>query len=392
MEPVIPQLAPKLEVYDDIHFPISKIAIDKAQEANCIGLLTADWRCKQLFPYEQAIEKLGEKYPDLKLVFQDVHAYSNSICLCLVFDVDGKQYPIAFQVEKSNAKTSIYFHKKEEAHKILEALREFYPSSEPGKDEPLVQVNFWVRGTQGGPRKIPRSLSVLPLKSVEDNYDTETKNLLVDLAKLEPRKGGQILLFTGIPGTGKTHAIRSLLWEWRDWADFHYVVDPNTFFGDAPDYLMKVIFDELGDGEDFILNRHPSEEDSAKIKWKIIILEDAGELIGADAKTHIRHGMAQLLNLTDGMLGQGLKLIFLITTNEEIGKLDPAISRPGRCAVRHEFKKLDKDQVSQWLTKHQVHENDTEPMTIAQLYAKVDGSDKHLGFNPTQPSRKAGFT
>lgn len=386
MDPVLPHLEPKLEVYDDIHYPVSKITMDKARDSDCIGLLTADWRCKKLFPYEEAIAKLKEKYESLTMVFQDVHHDNNSLCLSLVLTHNTKYYPFALQVERSEAKCSIYFHEKKIAQEILKAIKEVYPSSEPGKDEQVVEVNFWVRGGQGNPRKIPRNIAVMPIKDVEGNYDPESKDLLVDLSKLQPSQGGSILLFTGIPGTGKTHAIRSLLWEWRSWAEFHYVVDPNTFFGDSPDYLMKVVFDELDDAPIPMSRR---EEEATK--WKIIILEDAGQLIGIDAKSQIRHGMAQLLNLSDGMLGQGLKLMFLITTNEEIGKLDPAISRAGRCSVRHEFKKLDKEQAKKWLEAHNNTDEVTDPQTIAQLYAKIDGSDKHLGFNPTHPDRKAGF-
>jgi hypothetical protein len=32
-------------------------------------------------------------------------------------------------------------------------------------------------------------------------------------------------------GTGKTFGLRALAWEWREWCDFHYIVDPDTFFG-----------------------------------------------------------------------------------------------------------------------------------------------------------------
>jgi hypothetical protein len=42
-------------------------------------------------------------------------------------------------------------------------------------------------------------------------------------------------------GTGKTFGLRALAWEWREWCDFHYIVDPDTFFGQHADYLMSVL-------------------------------------------------------------------------------------------------------------------------------------------------------
>ena len=35
--------------------------------------------------------------------------------------------------------------------------------------------------------------------------------------------------------------MRGLAWEWRDWCQLHYVVDPDSFFGQHADYLMGVL-------------------------------------------------------------------------------------------------------------------------------------------------------
>lgn len=43
-----------------------------------------------------------------------------------------------------------------------------------------------------------------------------------------PGVGGKLVLWHGEPGTGKTYALRTLAWEWRDWCDFHYVIDPQA--------------------------------------------------------------------------------------------------------------------------------------------------------------------
>ncbi len=47
--------------------------------------------------------------------------------------------------------------------------------------------------------------------------------------------------------------------------------------------------------------------------------------------------MSKLLNLADGLLGQGLRCLFLITTNEPLGVIHPAVVRPGRCLAKVEF-------------------------------------------------------
>ena len=72
-------------------------------------------------------------------------------------------------------------------------------------------------------------------------------------------------------------------------------------------------------------------------EWKLVILEDTGELLTADASARTGHALSRLLNITDGMLGQGSKTLFLITTNEPLESFHEAVARPGRCASQVEF-------------------------------------------------------
>lgn len=57
---------------------------------------------------------------------------------------------------------------------------------------------------------------------------------------------------------------------------------------------------------------------------RLIVLEDAGQLLAADARVAIGQGLSRLLNLTDGLLGAGLGTSVLVT------RLHPAVVRPGR--------------------------------------------------------------
>src|ERR1041384_3646648 len=61
------------------------------------------------------------------------------------------------------------------------------------------------------------------------------------MTEFRPAHGGQLILWHGLAGTGKTFGLRALAWEWRDWCDLHYIVDPDSFFGDHADYLMSVL-------------------------------------------------------------------------------------------------------------------------------------------------------
>jgi ATP-dependent 26S proteasome regulatory subunit len=56
-----------------------------------------------------------------------------------------------------------------------------------------------------------------------------------------------------------------------------------------------------------------------------------------------------LLNLTDGLLGQGLSLLVAITTNEPLSTLHPAVVRAGRCIAQIEVGNLNDAEAQAWL-------------------------------------------
>ena len=75
--------------------------------------------------------------------------------------------------------------------------------------------------------------------------------------------------------------------------------------------------------------------------------------------------MGRLLNLADGLLGQGLRCLFLITTNEQLGRIHPAVVRPGRCLAQVEFGPLPASQAARLLGRRVA-----VPMTLAEVMAE----------------------
>lgn len=99
----------------------------------------------------------------------------------------------------------------------------------------------------------------------------------------------------------------------------------------------------------------------------MLVLEDCDELIRAEAKGDVGQSLARLLNLSDGLLGQGLKTLVCITTNEDIARLHPAVTRPGRCLSQIHVGRLSRAEARRWLgTTHPV---DIDDATLAELYA-----------------------
>ena len=212
-----------------------------------------------------------------------------------------------------------------------DVMRSWFPVSEPEARQ-QIGVTFWSLG-QHGARRIGRQIDVPSWGEIGENYPLAVRPRLGGLmgGTFEPGVGGRLILWHGEPGTGKTYALRALGWEWRSWCDLHYVTDPETFFGSSPSYMLDVLLDE-------------DEDDEGDGRWRLLVLEDTGELLAADAKVRTGQGLSRLLNVVDGLIGQGLKILVLVTTNEPLGRLHAAVSRPGRCAVQTEFVRFPADE------------------------------------------------
>jgi hypothetical protein len=104
-----------------------------------------------------------------------------------------------------------------------------------------------------------------------------------------------------------------------------------------------------------------------------LVLEDSGEMIGIDAKNRLGQGLSRLLNVSDGILGQGTKIMILITTNEDLGKLNRAIMRPGRCFSETEFRRFEAEEAIQWLRSSGCDHLVEGSRTLSELFATANG-------------------
>jgi hypothetical protein len=81
-----------------------------------------------------------------------------------------------------------------------------------------------------------------------------------------------------------------------------------------------------------------------------VIAEDADAYLRASTRADAGSLLGRLLNTTDGLLGQSVPVLVLLTTNEPLGRLHPAITRPGRCFAQIHFDRFDYEQAKSWLS------------------------------------------
>lgn len=233
----------------------------------------------------------------------------------------------------------------EEAAKVAAEFADRVNAISVESDACVTKVRIWNRQGRSS-AGLQRSLRTHAWDDVESNYPRATRSGLEALMRVgcDSLPAGRLILWHGAPGTGKTAAIRAIMHEWRDWCTSHVVVDAEAFFAD-PAYVLEVV-----------TSGQPNE-------WKLIIAEDCDDYLVPQSGAGVRGPMSQLLNLTDGLLGQGSNSIVLLTTNAPVDRVHPAITRPGRCLSNVEFTSLSANEVA-------VRTGGLAdvPMTLADLY------------------------
>lgn len=227
------------------------------------------------------------------------------------------------------------------------------------RDTGQVPVTFWAGGSS--PVSPRRRVPAQAWEEIAGNYAAPTRAALDPLmAATGPGPGG-LLLWHGEPGTGKSHALRALTREWQPWCSTWFISDPEAFLGHGSSYLLQSLLRSEGVNAD------------GSSRHRLVVLEDAGELLAADARVQTGQALSRLLNLTDGLLGAGLRVVVLVTTNEPLRKLHPAVVRPGRCWAEVEFAPLPAQDADRWLSDRGVATRVTRATPLADLYAIADG-------------------
>jgi hypothetical protein len=302
-------------------------------------------------PYANAA-RLGEVRPDASLLPPEATVLRRAVEpdreACLAAG-DGWMIRVV-RWHSGGAEVSVTAVTEDLARTVLAQATKDAAVEQDAGDE-AVSMGFWHRSPRRGPHRAARRLSAAPWADIRANYPAAAGAALDRLMAVTPDTvHGHLVLLHGAAGTGKTTALRTLAREWRSWCQADCVLDPETLFSE-PGYLMDVAI-----GYD--------DEDDDAPPWRLLLLEDCDELIRSQAG----QPLSRLLNLTDGMLGQGRKVLVAITTNEDLHQLHPAVVRPGRCLAHVEIGPLAAAEAGALLGRPVAG-----PVTLAELYAIRSG-------------------
>lgn len=117
----------------------------------------------------------------------------------------------------------------------------------------------------------------------------------------------------------------------------------------------------------------------------IFVIEDAENLI-VSRDSENNSAISMILNLTDGLLGEGLVIQFICTFNTHLSRIDKALLRKGRLKALYEFGALSVDKSNYLLESLNLNYETNKPMTLAEIYNlkeerfDFDGEKKVIGF------------
>lgn len=186
----------------------------------------------------------------------------------------------------------------------------------------------------------------VPPMNLELNYGDGFKKIHdVIIKKLNETNGKGIILLHGDPGTGKTSYIKHLT---------TLVKEKEILF--IPPSMAEML------SEPSIIPFLMEHKNS------ILIIEDAERVISDREGNGSPAGVSNILNLTDGILGDCLSIQIVATFNMKRERIDQALLRKGRLIAEHKFEKLPTQETNKLLKYLKKDHVSNESMALADIY------------------------
>jgi hypothetical protein len=232
------------------------------------------------------------------------------------------------------------------------ALIFYYPTNKSCVDEIFLEYilnnadpSVFILNQEYGEFAFSRFSVLLPESiDLDLNYGKgfkKTNNLIIN--SINKNHSG-LYMFHGPPGTGKSTYIKYL----------STVLKKDVIF--FPTAMVNSLTDPN------IINLLIKKQNC------VLVLEDAEKAIIKRESNAEASLVSTLLNMTDGILGDVLKLNIIVTYNCDREDIDEALLRRGRLKAEHSFKLLSKDQAKKLVDHLKLGIKVEEDMSLADIY------------------------
>lgn len=181
---------------------------------------------------------------------------------------------------------------------------------------------------------------------LELNYGKDFKAINDHLVQFLNSNDSGLCILNGKPGTGKSTYIKYLL----------SILNKKVIY--IPPHLINRV------AEPDFLNFLLSQNDF------ILVLEDAEPVVTDRKDGNNSSGVSNLLNLSDGILGDCINSRIITTFNTEITNIDPALLRNGRLKLQYEFSALSIEDSNKLLKHLGIDYETKEKMILSDIYNK----------------------
>jgi hypothetical protein len=245
------------------------------------------------------------------------------------------------------------------AASVLSELRkEFFPQAETDAQGPAF---FIMTGHSGGSQRA----------SLEKKHLLDPAQLALHYGEGFPEWTDEFLrnlsepgisILRGEAGTGKTSFLRHAMCALSETHRFYFV--PVDNFG----MLSSGSLTEFWKSE----QRHYSSAS------KVLVLEDAETLL-SERRPDKSSPVAALLNLTDGLMTQYIRLHLICTLNCKVEDVDQALLRPGRLRCFRSFERTPRERALRLAERYGLTLSDRADYTLAEIFASPNFSRNTAG-------------
>lgn len=270
--------------------------------------------------------------------------YQNTTTLKITSIFIGFEKDLLLYIDSSSAGIIYYSSEQEHNkssffHTLMSLLKSYR--------KPLIsknKINIVYRTSHGFDKK---GFNVNKINiNIEENYNDDFLDMSNKIITgLNDKNKTNLVILSGEPGTGKTSFIRYLTTK----------VKKNIIFI-SPDMV-----DSITDPAfiPFLMSNNDS----------VLIIEDAEPALETRSTGGRSSAVSNVLNLTDGLLSDCLKLSIVATFNTDKKTLDEALLRKGRLLMNYKFNRLNVEKSKNLLKKLGHKEVEvTEPMTLSDIY------------------------